>query len=150
VYDCTECHSYLKTIAGASSEPLSRHTAPTTANFDGANDLAAYDNATAIAGYGSIVDVTYGFVDGFKDRVYEWAADFINIGYMPMDPTVDVAPGPADGIIDDYVDATDLTGTKQSQILTWALQGAPYANATVSTSSVVSKNRNFGVFTRQF
>jgi hypothetical protein len=34
---------------------LSRHSALTTTNFDGATDLAAYNNATAVAGYGSVV-----------------------------------------------------------------------------------------------
>jgi len=136
VFDCTECHSYLKTIAGDSSSILSRHSAPDNTDFDGATDLTAYNNITTLSAYfGSTADVTYGFADGFKDRVYEWAADLVNTGAMPMDPTVDVAPGPPDGIIDDFVDASDLDATRMATILTWALQGAPYAAASATTSA---------------
>ena len=99
VYDCTECHSYLKVIAGNSADASSRHSAPASANFDGATNLSAYNNVTQLSAfYGAAADPTYGFVDttsdgvdNAKDRVYEWMADFVNTGYMPMDPTADVA-----------------------------------------------------------
>ena len=142
---CTQCHSYLKTVTVGVVEPapLSRHSAPDTANFDGISDITAYNNITALSTiYGAAADPTYGFVDttndlidNAKDRIYEWAADFINTGFMPMDPTVDILPGPPDGIIDTFVDAADLDTTKKALILNWALQGAPYAAPTATTDN---------------
>ena len=135
VYDCTECHSYLKTIVGASSDPLSRHAAPVGDDFDGATDIAAYNNATALATYGSVADATYGFVDGFMDRLYEWAVSYVSSDLMPNDPTADTLPGPADGIIDDYVFASPLSAAKKTMLLNWALQGGPYAAPTAVTDN---------------
>jgi hypothetical protein len=134
VFDCNECHSYLKTIAGNSSALASRHSAPSGANFDGANDAAAYANTTALLASPS-VNVVYP--DGQEDRIYERAASYVNSGLMPYDPTVDIAPGPPDGIIDDFVAAPDLDSTKMAAILNWALQGAPYAAATATTHTTV-------------
>ena len=129
VYNCTDCHSYL-TVGDA----VARHSAPDNANFNGSSDLDAYNRTTLVSTfYGSVADATYGFDDGFKDRIYEWAADFINDdggipgdAYMPMDPTgADFAP------------AADLNPTKKAAILNWALQGAPYAAATATTHTTV-------------
>jgi hypothetical protein len=47
---CTQCHSYINNLAGGAVEPapLSRHQAPVGVDFDGASDLDAYNNATAV------------------------------------------------------------------------------------------------------
>jgi hypothetical protein len=127
VYNCTDCHSYL-TVA----DPVARHAAPDSVNFNGASDLAAYNNATAVSiYYGSATEasysVSYGFADATIDRIYEWAAHFVTTGYMPMDPT-----------LADYTDAANLSAGKVSTLMSWAVQGAPYAAATATTGSATS------------
>jgi len=150
VFDCTECHSYLKSNETNSTAPTPtpadyRHAAPSAANFDGATDLTAYNNITALSGYvfdddldaspgtgGGFSGISFGFADGQQDRYYEVAVDFLAAGYMPMDPTAD---SNADNVTEDFIDAADLSGADQTTMLNWALQGAPYAAPTAVTDN---------------
>jgi len=145
VFDCTECHSYLKTNETNSTAPTPtpadyRHAAPIGANFDGATDLTAYNNITADAVYefadgAGFSATTFGFADNNIDRLYEVAADFLAAGYMPMDPTAD---SNADNVTEDSVDAADLSGADQATMLNWALQGAPYKAPEATTDAATS------------
>ena len=140
---CTNCHSYLNTnTVGPTNASDYRHSAPDNVNFDGASDLATYNGLVAASDYygTSADDGTYGGPYGFTggataiDLRYEWAAAFVNNGYMPMDDNKDTSM-PADGIIDDFADAADLGATEMATILNWALQGAPFAAPTATTDN---------------